>query len=290
MKLGRKYSLAVETAGGGNVTIELPFSVEFEIERKSLASANTATIKLLNLAPKTRDAIYKDRYALTEHRAVQFRAGYDDFTPLIFNGEVRQAFSYRAGGAVDVVTEIQAFDGGFAMVNGFTSMTLGAGQAAVDVLRSLASTLPGLTGKPIVGDFPGSNKRGEVLFGNTWDLIQRKSGGLAAIDNGQVKILRNDEAIEGGLPLIDASTGLLGSPKRSNALLEVELLFEPRLTVGQIVALKSSVNGLFDGTYKVMGFSHRGTISPAVAGEARTTATLWLGTQPLSVIQGTALQ
>lgn len=286
MKFGRTYSLSVEVAGGGNVTITPPLTLILDVRRNSLASANVATFRVLNLGERTRNAIYKDRYAVTEFRAIQLRAGYEDFAPLIFNGNVKQAYSYRQG--TEMITEIEAYDGGFAMVNGFTSTTLSAGQNVANVIRSLASTLPGLSSVPIVGDFVGSNKRGEVLMGNTWSLIQQKSAGLAIIDNGQVKALRDNEAIEGQIPIVDSSTGLLNSPRRSDAMIEFDMLFEPRLTVGQVLALKSSTNPIFDGVYKVMGFSHRATISPAVGGGAKTTVNLWLGTQTLNVIRGAA--
>jgi hypothetical protein len=291
MKFGRTYSLSVEVAGGQRVTIEPPFTCEFEVSRNSLASANTGFFRIFNLAERTRNLIYKDRFAVQDIRAIQFRAGYEsESVPMIFNGQVRCASSYRVGGAADTMTELEAFDGGFQMTNGFTSMTVESGAVARNVLQSLAATLPGITGSPIVGNFPGINKRGEVLFGNTWKLILEKSRGLATIDNGQPKILQDNETITGEIPLITSDTGLLGSPRRSSGTLDVEMLFEPRLTVGQVVDLKSSVNTIFNGRFKVMGFTHRGTISPAVGGECRTTLSLWLGTQVLEVIKGTPIQ
>lgn len=287
MKFGRKYQLSLEVAGGQNVTISLPFSCEFVVSRNSLASANTGFFRIYNLGKETRNLIQFDQYNVTQFRAIQFRAGYAQFTPLIFNGTIRKACSYRNG--VDMITEIEAYDGGFQMVNGFTSMTLGSGTSAAQVIQSLAGSLPGIGGSAIVGNFPSINLRGEVLFGNTWNLIQQKSNGQAIIDNNQVKALAQDEAIVGEIPRIDASTGLLGSPKRADAMLEFEILFEPRLTVGQVIELKSTTNEIFNGTYKVMGFEHRGIISPSVAGDAKTSVSLWLGTQVLQVIQGSPL-
>lgn len=289
MKFDPQYSLAVEVAGGGNVTLKLPLTVEFEVRRDSLASANTCRLVVYNLGTATRNRIYKDKYAVTEFRALQFRAGYEGFTPLIFNGTVKQAFSYRQGN--NILTVIEGYDGGFQIVNGWTAKTIAGGSTAAQIISNLATSLPGIAGTPIVGDFPQRSLRGEVLFGNTWDLIQQKSAGVAAIDNGQVKVLGDNETIEGEIAVIESSTGLLGSPQRSDAQLEVTILFEPRLTVGQVVELRSTTNPLFNGRYKVMGFSHRGTISGAVAGQARvTTVSLWLGTQILRTIQGTPVQ
>lgn len=287
MKLGRKYTLAIEVAGGQKTEVTLPLTLDFEVRRNSQSSANTANFRIYNLHERTRNLIYFDRYNISEFRAIQLRAGYQTFTPLIFNGTVRQAYSYREG--VNMITDIECYDGGFQMVNGFTSQTIGIGTAATEVIRSLASTLPGLTSQPIVGAFNTINKRGEVLFGNTWELISQKTGGLANIDNGQVKALQNNEVITGEIVEINSDSGLLGSPKRSDALLEFDMLFEPRLTIGQVVDLKSSTNRIFNGRYKVMGVIHRGTISDAVAGNATTTVSLWLGTAVLEVIKGTAI-
>lgn len=286
MKFGRKYTLSVEVAGGQKTEITLPLTIDFDVRRNSQSSANTANFRIYNLHERTRNLIYFDRYNISEFRAIQLRAGYQTFTPLIFNGTVRQSYSYREG--VNMITEIECYDGGFQMVNGFTSQTIGIGTTATEVIRSLASTLPGLTAQPIVGAFNTINKRGEVLFGNTWELISQKTGGLANIDNGQVKALQNNEVIDGEIVEINSANGLLGSPKRSDALLEFDMLFEPRLTIGQVVDLKSSTNRIFNGRYKVMGVTHRGTISGAVAGDATTTVSLWLGTAVLEVIKGTA--
>lgn len=288
MKFDRKYKLSVEVEGGRNVEIELPFTCEFQVNRQSLASANTGTFVIRNLGQRTRDLIYLDKYDWTTPRAVQFRAGYGTFTPLILNGTVKQAFSYREG--VDMVTVIEAWDGGFQHVNGFSSMTVAPGQSANYILNKLCADLPQIKGAPIIGDFPVTNARGEVLFGNTWQIIQQKSNGLATIDNSQVKILNNNECIEGEIPLINSDSGLLGSPRRSDAQLEFEMLFEPRFTIGQIVQLQSSTNKLFDGTYKVMGFNHKGVISPVVSGQASTSVSLWLGTELLKVIKGDVVQ
>lgn len=289
-KFIRRYSLLIETADGNHVTIPGDVTLQFEILRNSLASSNTAKFTLLNLGPETRNLIYKDRYQTTVFRAVQLRAGYKDFMPLVFNGGILQAYSESAGSSSDVVTTIECYDGGIAFNAGFTSMTIGAGQSATQVIKTLASTLPYLTAAPIVGNFPATNKRAEVIWGNTWRKIQEKSGGFANVDNGQVKVLNLNEVIEGPIPLINADTGLLGAPKRSDALIEIELLFEPRITVGQALALQSEINPLFNGVYKVQGFSHRGVISPRTDEATTTTAQLWLGTAPFTMIKGILAQ
>ena len=296
MKFLPRCQLSVEVAPNSqgittaNVIIPPEITIEFEISRQALSSSQTATFRLKNLNEQTRNLLHKDAYALTEARAIQFRAGYDTFLPLCFNGRVLNASSYRTEGSPDFITEINAFDGGFAMVNGWTSVTIASGTSVAQILAKLAGTLPQMSGVPIIGSFPQTNKRGKVLFGNTWSVILEESGNLATIDNGQVKILNINDAIDGQVPVINSSTGLLGSPRRSATSFQFEMLFEPRLTIGQIVKLDSSSNRAFNGLYKVLGFTHRGTISPTEDRPRRTTVLLYFGTGEWNMVKGQLVQ
>ena len=283
------YSLQVETSDKEHVTIEPPFTIDFEISRKWLMSANTCTLRIYNLAEATRNRLYKDLYQTTVYRALQFRAGYPDYPlPLIFNGNVLHCYSYRQG--VDFITEIEGQDGQIAMVNGFSTMTKTAGTSTGDMLRSLIADLPEIDGSAIIGTFDQVNSRGEALMGNTWQLISEKSGNCAVIDNEQVKILNDNEVIAGEIPEISSASGLLGSPLRSEQMIQVSLIFEPRLTLGQKVHLNSTTNPIFNRDYKVMGIQHQGTISPSVDGERKTTAWLSFGSQALKMIAGVPVQ
>ena len=299
VKFGRKCLLSIEVktqlftqgfdgSSNNNIVIGDPFTVEFEVQRNALGSSQTATFKVYNLGEATRKLIYADQYdSANRFRAIQFRAGYAGFTPLIFNGFLRKAASAREG--VNMVTTIEAYDGGLAMAAGFTSQTVVSGTPLSDVLANLAKSLPNTAGTPIIGNFSGAGSRGKVLFGNTWNIIRQESNNLAFIDNGQVKILQPNEAIKSDIPVITSESGLLGSPARSGQMIEFEMLFEPRLTVGQIVQLESTTNRLYNGTYKVMGFTHSGTISPSVGGPAKSKVSLWLGTSAIELITGSAL-
>lgn len=293
MKFSPIYSLSIEInpdqktgQAQSNLTIELPFTVDFSIQRNMLAASQTGTFRIYNLGDKTRNLIYKDRYAFNDFRAIQFRAGYDDIgKPMIFNGTVYQAYSFRDG--VNMITVIEAYDGGYAMTNGNSLITIGSGVTFKEILSKLNNDLPLVAKNPIIGDFPNVTKRGSVYAGNTWNYIVQTSNGLATIDNGQLKVLNPNEAFDGELPVITSESGLLGSPKRALTQIECEILFEPRLTVGQIVQLTSSTNELFNGLYKVNGFTHNGTISPAVAGSPRiTNVSLWKGEEALKIVAG----
>ena len=289
-KFGRRYTLKVETQPrkpGSNApedaafaTIALPYTLDFTVTRNLLASANTATFRVYNLAERSRNKVYKDQYNLLEYRAVQLWAGYSDQPPLIFNGNVKQAWSYRQSGSRDVITEIEAYEGAYAMVNGFSSRTVSGGQSYAEILQSLNSDLPYLD-SPLIGGIQGAASRAVSLFGNTWKLAQQYSGGAATIDNNRMVVLKPNECIEGDITIINAATGLLGSPYRANAMIEFDMLFTPQLKIGQIVKLESVVNSIVNGFYKVVGFQHTGTISESGGDTARTSVQLWLGTEAL---------
>lgn len=283
-----------------------PLTCEFEIRREYLASAQTGTFVIYNLGRLVRNLIYKDQYNTGAFAAVQFRAGYvsqdnpGGLLPLLFNGSLRWAYSDRPGR--DFKTTIDAFDFGFAYTNSFTARTFAAGSTLAETLAILSTDIAGVTASPpgtfpkapigpIIGNFPQLSYRGRAFFGPTMKLISDHlpQGAQATIDGGQLKILNRDEYIQitGQVPTLDAESGLLSPPVRSGQMITCKILFEPRLTIGQLVNLKSSTNEIFNGPKKVVGFRHKGTISPAVGGECFTEVQLDAGALALTPIQGT---
>ena len=293
-KFGRTCKLSLETQPDAygltqNITIPDGLTIEFSINRQSLSSAQTGQFRIYGLAPGTRDNVYKDRFDLTQYRALQFSAGYQTFMPMIFNGQIFQAYSEK--NREESVTIIDAFDGGPMISNGFSNTCTGGSvlqDTAGDVIARLMATLPGIKGEPVVGKFPttNTNMRGEVLCGNTWDLIRQKTGGNCAIVNGRPYALNLTDAIlndritdlrlasanDKSIPVISSDTGMIGAPKRSGMLVEWDMLFEPRLRLFQIVNIQSAFNKKFNGPAKVMGFQHKGIVSKTVIGDYTTTA------------------
>lgn len=302
-KLNPIYSLSVEVDNGVNtspltvankanksLTFELPYQVDFEISRQTQSSAQTGTFTIHGLGEVNRDAIQKDVTQFEQLRAIQFRAGYQSlnagFMPLIFNGQVLQAYSHKPEGG-QWRTVIEAYDGGMNMAYGNVSMTLSPGQTASSVITQLAKLLPIQLGSPIVGGFPTKNLRGEVLFGNIWDIIQQKSNGLAFIDNGQVKALNYSEVFNGSTPVISIDSGLLGSPRRTTAQIDFDMMFEPGLTLGQQVQLISEDTSL-NRQWKILGVEHSGVISLTEGGRRVTTVKLLDTKEALQLIGGSS--
>lgn len=306
MKLQRIYQLAVQvgnykpisTTGfladkltADTVLITSPLTLNFNIVRNTLASSNRATFTIRNLASDTRRQIFHDRIQTQDFKQIKLQAGYEGQSPLptIFQGNQMQAYSWREG--VDWVTEIEAFDGGFGILNGQVAQTVPSGWNLQQIIKSVFATIPHI-GIGSIGDVEAGSSRGITLMGNSWDVAGQIATGQNAqcfIDNEQANFLTRDEYIAGpaGLTVISNDTGLLETPRRSNVLLEVKMLFEPRIQVGQRV-LVQGLEKVYNGEYKVLGVTHAGVISGAVSGSATTTVSLDLGARVLNAVERAA--
>lgn len=276
MKFGRKYRLTIEmNDGGGAIVIEPPFTLQFNIVRSTMATLNTADLTIYNLSPATRDRIYQDRFNFSTYRKVILEAGYDTLST-VFVGSIFEAYSVRQG--TDIITNINSRDGGFDVVGTKTYRTIQAGATNAEVVDSLARDFPNLE-LAAVGQFDQSFKRPVVLNGNTYDLLKRYTGDNVYIDMQKLYALQQNEVIEGDLPVLNASTGLLETPRREDAFFIVTTLFEPRIIMGQQVRLESLILPQYNGNYKVIGVHHQGIISEAEGGSCTSRFNLLIGTQ-----------
>lgn len=283
-KWNRNYILSVQVEGNRWLDISLPFTMDFKISRNTFATANTGRFTIMNLSEGTRRQIYKDRYKFDLYKGIELRAGYGEkkeLLPLIFKGNIKQAYSKKE--RVDYITEIEAYDGGFAFQNGRSSRSFSAGTSDKQILKSFIEDLPAIEyGK--IGTFTGSLPRGNAMQGVTTDLIKSIADGNFFIDNEKAYCMQEEECFRGNITEINSASGLLGSPQREETLLTFKMLFEPRLQVGQYVHLTSETEKLFNGSYKVIGIEHSGTISDAVSGKCQTKVSLFYGTKSLRII------
>jgi hypothetical protein len=298
----RHYELKVETEdanvitdANGNtrlvgtsinhITITPPITLKFEVERNNLASANTANFKIYNLNAATRNGLMRDPMDMISLRNVNFNAGYRQGTErlmaTLFEGNVKSGLSSRQG--TEWVTELDCF---FGTQLGQVSLTEGPGITKKNLIEKIAGTMPGV--KDVVVGNKGLDmlKRAVSVFGNSFQMVKELMANGVTIDNGVLQVLSDDEVIYGDIQLVKASSGLLGVPKRSKNFIEFDMMFEPRIKINQFLKLENDILSSaitskerllnnFDGEYKVVGLTHRGTISDAVCEDAITTVSLW---------------
>ena len=271
-KLGRNYILTIQ---GTNfpipLIITLPFTIEFDITRNTLTSANVCQIRIYNLSPKNRNLIRRNVTGYGDpYQAITLQAGYGTSLPIIFTGNVSQAWSVREG--TNFITQIECYDGGFAFVNGQTNLTVPAGFPYQLLIADLIKTLPNVN-LGAVGSYIGSSPRANTYNGNTIQILKELTGGGFFIDNGTGNALGNNEYSIGiGSPLvINAAAGLLNTPILEQTIVRFDMIFEPSLNPGNSVILISATEANFNGMYKVTAVKHRGMISQTVCGSAITT-------------------
>lgn len=278
LKFGRTYSLNVATQDGGLLLIEPPLTIEFDITRNTLSSSSVASIRIFNLSEKNRNNIRFNISDIGNFRQVTLKAGYGSNPPVIFSGNISQAWSVREG--VNFITTIECFDGGFAFNNSTSEITAPANTSRKAVLDSLIGDLdyvsPGAVGPSFYTD-PQSGAilslpRGNAINGDTTVLLREATNGGFFIDLSTAHCLANNEYIASGEPLlITSDSGLLATPVLEETIVRFDMLFEPQLKPGYAAFLDSITEGNFNGLYRITGVKHRGMISEAICGEVITT-------------------
>lgn len=279
-KLGRSFLIRIQKKESllldQYVEIGWPFTCEFNISKNNLASANTATFTLYNLSEETRSSIVKDAWDISDIRGIVFYAGYanpGDLIPRIFKGTIKKAYSTRHGS--DFKTIIEAFDGVISKDVPSISFTFPKGTlkpiALEQIFRELNKNSDGklTAGQKALGVF----KRAYSMIGDPMTILQQLTDGKFYIDDGNAYVLDDSEIVPGTISKISAANGLLGTPKRMETIVEVDMIFEPRIKTSQIIEIESQSAKYFNGYYKITGFTHRGVISGSVSGDAVTTIT-----------------
>ena len=271
-KQQRKYRLEIQDIDGETVIVEPPFSIDFEIEKNIQTVVCSGSITIYNLKEATRNAIYKDirQVGLENIRLMKLFAGYESDGNLsqIFSGTISHCYSRRQG--VDFLTVIECNSGSDFLANSYVTMNVGAGTAVRDYMASLAYQING-NARAVVGNLEGKIRRNFQASGYAEKLIKEYTDGNLYLDGDSILILKENEVIQGIVNKINSDSGLLGSPQREENFLLFDIIFEPRILMGQYIQLESSTIPFFNGEYKVVGFHHSGTISEAVSGTAKTT-------------------
>jgi hypothetical protein len=286
MKFLRNYEIRIKSPAGKQYTIAPPFSATFDVDRSVMSTVNNAKVTLFNLAPNTRNSIYKDKYSFTEYWQMFILAGYGQNELYeIFRGNIQEAFSYKKG--TEWITEITGYDGAYAIQNGFVAETVNKDVSFRDtidrVIRTMPEVLPGVLGSTVDTK---TSERGQVVIGNSYDVLQGMTDGQVFIDGERVNILKPDEVMAGKAFVLDGGDGgvLLETPRRREQFLEVNCLFSPEIRVGYICEIRSAQQK-YNGQYKVYGIKHNVTVSGAQGGDARSMISLYTGAAQLSEVR-----
>lgn len=290
-KFGRNYILEIQTQSGSMLTIEPPFTIEFDITRNILTSANVSSIRVYNLNANHRSQVRKNKNDFGDLRLIRLQAGYEKNLSVIFEGNITQSWSVREGNSF--ITQLESFDGGFAFANSFTNINFPANTSQRSVIETFVQGLSSAGVKPgVIGTFSDPPlPRGNAFSGSTISLLREQTGGRFFIDNGKAYALSDNECLSGPVMTINAQSGLLGTPVREETIITFDMLFEPRLVLAQLINLQSvdqaeTIRPNFNGQWKIVSLKHRGMISETVCGTAISSVGLLqpIGSATLSVV------
>ena len=293
-KWQRSYTITIQGRSGRVYTFTDPLTCVLDIDLRATSSVNPAHFQLLNLSPQVLadleydSAIDTDGKGQLVQRPVVFNAGYvsEGVQPVVFQGDVTRAFNYRDG--TDVVTDIACVSGLTAMQKALVQRARAAPWTPQSEVEAIVATMNpyGVTLGAVGGLFAGyAPTRGVNWIGSSWDCVRRFAnghGGDAFIHLNKVYVMGPNDALNvpSAVPQLDATTGLLGTPRRAGWNVDARMMFEPRVQLLQQIRLLSSVSPSLNGTYVVWGISHRGIISGARDGGAETSLFLQQNTIP----------
>jgi co-chaperonin GroES (HSP10) len=251
LRFNRDYILKVQF-GSKVAEYVPPVRIAFECQKSINGQLNKIKLQIYNLTEANRRFLVKDP---EEDKQVPFSldVGYDGKVENIFKGTVFKAYSERKGS--DFITTLESIDGGYDMVNSFTSKVVKGKTTAVDEL---------------IGDFTRVTKgkiteqnqliRPKVMIGNTITLIQESlnEGESFFIDGEKAYIIKADDVVESFIPVVNAKTGLLNQPQRANQIVTFDTLLNPAVKIGCRVDLQSETAPHLTGIYKVETITYKG--------------------------------
>ena len=218
----RQYDLMIGESGKGglhltsedksNDTGITGLRVSFEIVKDATSKTNKSKIKIWNLSEKSLDIIEK------EDIMIDLSVGYkEDIGPVrIFIGTSASVKTKEDNNGMDVVTEIEALDGGIAVRDSIVSVSAPQGASTINLIKACAKKM-GLSYK-ISSDVEDKSYPNGFSFCNysryLMDALCEKLGASWSIQNGIAQITLN-KGTSGYLGVkFNASTGLIGRPER----------------------------------------------------------------------------
>ena len=220
------YELEIQTSNG---SIVIPsddkryFNIEATVNYSYSESPNTCDITIYNLNKTSRDAIFFDSFDYMQFRKMTFKAGYGGNLQMLFNGNIKEAYSDRSG--ADVQTKVSGWDN-FWYNNNYINETVQAGANRGKVIDTILQSID--TGQGVAKlvrskfEDEDSNLRSEALKGRPQDLIKERIPQDASLffDDNKIFVLKDNDVIgkEENIPLINSETGLLGVPVKRNRI------------------------------------------------------------------------
>lgn len=248
----RDFELVISPPDGRPVVVKPSQRITFSCDKSIVGGLNRLNMQIYNLREANRLAIVKD----AEQRKripIVLRVGYQGNIETIFQGTIHKSSVDRDG--ADIISSVEALDGGEDYLSGFTSKTVTNKQQA---LAAVLESLPNVS----VGKVTDLKEitRPKVIVGNPLRSLPSllRENETFYIDNEQLFIVKDDEVVQSYTPLVSPRTGLLNTPQRESQKVTFETLMNPALKLGARCDLQSSTAPYLNGVLKIESMSYSG--------------------------------
>lgn len=245
MLFDRVAAVSVGKSGQMGSRIE-KLRISFNVIKSEDSEANDISIAIYNLSQSTRSA-----FETTGNRVV-LEAGYrDQSTVLLAVGDiVRGETSYNHP---DVITKVDAKDGGFGLRNARVSVTYEAGTPAKTMVQDLLKKLD-IDQVEITADLTGAFRSAWSAYGSVRESLDKLAGRFGfswSVQNNTAQITNARSPSQRSAVVLTPGTGLIGIPsklddtrgdmdkaKESPGLL-VQCLLNPAMVPGDPVVIEA---------------------------------------------------
>ena len=253
----RKLSIVVATDGGEGLDLA-EFRVVFQVRRGDFLTPNTCDVRIYNLATSTVNRLL----TVGEFSRISISAGYVSSAAagLIFTGSIKQVRAGRVDQR-DSYVDITAADGDEIYNFAVTSRAFAAGTGPRGPIAEFLSSMllaaslknPELRAatdtKAVEGHIPeiatDGSIRGFVIHGNLRDELDdfaRQHDLMPSIQDGKLTLIPQAGFIPGEVAILSPSTGVVGIPEQTQNGVEVRMLLNADLKIGQLVRIDSTIN------------------------------------------------
>jgi hypothetical protein len=235
----RKASLIIGPSEGTGLDLST-LRFKFDIRRGDLETPNSADIRVYNVSDQTSKSVEN-----VEFSRVVIQAGYEGNYGVIFDGQIKQVRRGRES-QVDTYLDITAADGDSVYNFSMTALSLAAENSSP--VDSVSAVIKGMAEfgveRGYIPDLPGDPPtRGKVLFGMSRDEMRKLARNTQtswSIQDGKVVMIPLTAYVPGEIPVLSAETGVIGMPEQTSNGINLRLLLNPNIKIGQCVKLNNS--------------------------------------------------
>jgi hypothetical protein len=241
----RQLSLVVAQANGEGLDFG-NFRCTFNVRRGDFQTPNSLDARIYNLKDATAAQIAKQEFT-----TISLSAGYPGNFGLLFQGNIVQFRQGRVN-QLDSYVDITAADSDEAYNFAPIVKTIPARSQPSTIAETITAAFANASKSQAItaGYAPQFNAnplvRGRVLFGMARDEARdfaNQNQCKWSFQDGAVTYIPWTSFIQGGeIPVISVSTGLIGVPEQTQAGINIKILLNPSIKIGQLIRLDSQIN------------------------------------------------